>query len=64
MIGWLCGSLDFEALCIVLADSPSFGLKIKRRLLFWIFYSLRNLLVKFQFFFSTSGVGLGTGSAM
>ena len=31
MIGWLCGSLDFEALCIVSVSSPSSGLGIECR---------------------------------
>ena len=50
MIGWLCGSLGFETLCIILAGSPSFGLRIELHLFFWIPYSLRNLMVLFQIF--------------
>ena len=48
---WLRGSLGFEVLCIVSVGSPSSELRIERRLFFWIHYSLRNLLVKFQIFY-------------
>ena len=51
---WLCGSLNFEAFCIISASSPSSGIGIERRLFCLIPYSLSNILVNFHIFFSTS----------
>ena len=54
-VGWLKFSLLQGTRCIVSAGSPSSGLRIEHRFFFWIPYSSRNLLVKFQIFFQSVG---------
>ena len=35
-------------LCIILVNSHSFGVESVHRLFFWIIYSIRNVLKKFE----------------
>ena len=62
MIGWLCGSLGFEALCIVSAGSPSSGLGIERHFFVRFLIHQGIFMVKFHIFFINLMNRLGTGS--